>query len=337
MQSFSWMNLEALHPCLPVIEAELIRLSQAQASQAHQPLADLETYNQHYGFQDLMSRFPNVSHHQMKMHHENFDVFVQLFLQHEQPKGCIFVYHGYLDHLGLYKFPIELALDLGFNVIGYDLPGHGLSSGPKGTIEAFDLYGHLHNEVIDLIKTYEPLFPRPWVGLGQSTGCAVMMQGLLHKAPHTYEKVYDGLVFLAPLIRTSKWYYTKSLYFFLKHKGAIPRTFKNNSSDLDFLNFIKYEDPLQYRMIEAQWVGAMMRYVKHIIQCQKHPLQPLVIQGDQDETVSFHYNMKALKWLFSKPLQIKLPGAAHHLVNESTVLREQIKKDIIQYIQRLTN
>ena len=331
--SFQWTNLSELHAQLPSIEHVLA------AQTSHQPafaIEMLETYQKHYGFAGLLSTFDAVHkpvHLQGLLNIESNQIFVQCFLQAtSKAQGTVFIHHGYLDHLGLYTFTIQLFLELGYQVVGYDLPGHGLSSGPRGSIDTFEVYAQVHDQLIMLIKNHDEIFPKPLIGFGQSTGCAVMMQSLLKKPPSQYKHIYDGLIFLAPLIRTSKWYYTKLLYFFLKHKGSIPRTFKNNSSDIDFVDFLKNHDPLQYRKIEAKWVGAMMKYVNHITRCQQHPLTPLVIQGDLDETVSFHFNMKALRKLFTNPTQIQISNAAHHLVNESKSIKDEIRKYIIEHL-----
>ena len=47
-------------------------------------------------------------------------------------RGTVLICHGYFDYVGLYRHLIAHVLELGYAVLAYDLPGHGLSSGPRG-------------------------------------------------------------------------------------------------------------------------------------------------------------------------------------------------------------
>jgi lysophospholipase len=42
--------------------------------------------------------------------------------------ATLLLVHGYYDHTGLYGKLVEYGLSRGFNVLIFDLPGHGLSS-----------------------------------------------------------------------------------------------------------------------------------------------------------------------------------------------------------------
>ena len=53
------------------------------------------------------------------------------------PKGTVFILHGYFDHVGLYTQLIDRCLGAGFDVLAYDQPGHGLSSGTLTAIGSF--------------------------------------------------------------------------------------------------------------------------------------------------------------------------------------------------------
>ncbi len=57
-----------------------------------------------------------------------------------QPVATMFMFHGFYDHMGLYRHVVDWALDQGFVVIACDLPGHGLSSGARASIDDFAVY-----------------------------------------------------------------------------------------------------------------------------------------------------------------------------------------------------
>lgn len=257
---------------------------------------------------------------------DHFDLVGQVFQPIAPSKGTLFLYHGYFDHLGLYGFLIKLGIDLGFNVVGFDLPGHGLSSGPFASIDCFSRYSTAQDAFMESIKVLSLV--KPWFAAGQSTGAAVILDTVLVRQ----QRFFEGLIFLAPLVRVANWYRVRLLYQILRHRGGTARTFRNNSSDEVFVNFLRDQDPLQHRRIEAPWVGAMIRYTKRILRSKPSDYSPLVLQGDFDETVDFTFNIAALQRFFQQPKIVMLHGARHHLVNESLQYRAIMEKEIRTFI-----
>ena len=49
----------------------------------------------------------------------------------EKAHATVLIVHGYYDHIGLYRHVIRFFLEQGYAVLGFDLPGHGLSSGAR--------------------------------------------------------------------------------------------------------------------------------------------------------------------------------------------------------------
>jgi alpha-beta hydrolase superfamily lysophospholipase len=108
---------------------------------------------------------------------------------------------------------------------------------------------------------------------------------------------------------------------------SITRNFAVNSSDRDFLEFIK-RDPLQCHRISLRWLGALRRWLSDL---QPHDLgvgPALVIQGDADGTVDWRYNMPFIGHLFPDSQVETLHGAGHQLANESAAIRTD-------YLQRV--
>lgn len=281
------------------------------------------SYRQHY---NLHFQVPH-RHHMGVFQSSHFHLVGQIFQPVAQSRGTLFIYHGYFDHLGLYGFLIQLGLELGFTVVGFDLPGHGLSSGSFASIECFSRYAAAQQHFIEKVQAFDNC-PKPWVAAGQSTGAAVIMYSLLQQ----HVNYYDRLIFLAPLVRVTNWYWVRVLYQVLRHRGGTARTFRNNSANESFVEFLRENDPFQHRRIEAQWVGAMIRYTKKIIKSSPSSHSPLIIQGELDETVDYRFNMPMLKKLFHDPKIILIPGARHHLVNEIDEYKKVIKQEITEFV-----
>jgi len=71
-------------------------------------------------------------------------------------------------------------LQEGFVVIALDLPGHGFSGGVRGDIEDFLQYGEAVRRVLEWAE--KGAFPRPWIGMGHSTGAAALWIELVRQA-----------------------------------------------------------------------------------------------------------------------------------------------------------
>ena len=114
-----------------------------------------------------------------------------------------------------------------------DLPGHGLSSGKPASIGSFEEYSEALESVLELAAK----LPRPWVGIAQSTGCAVIMDSLLHrKLDERFGLAH--YVLLCPLLYPVGW--SLSRYVFYLTRSFLPgirRSFARNSHDDSFFAF----------------------------------------------------------------------------------------------------
>ncbi|UVK82898.1 alpha/beta hydrolase [Pseudomonas sichuanensis] len=236
-----------------------------------------------------------------------------------QPVATLFLLHGYYDHMGLYRHVIEWALAQGYVVISCDLPGHGLSSGERASIDDFALYQQALDALFEQARQLE--LPHPWHLCGQSTGGAIVVDHLLHCAGRSPA---DGeVILLAPLVRPRAWGWSKLSYRVLRHfVNGIERRFSENTNDPAFLPFLE-ADPLQPRRLPTAWVGALMKWVRRIEAAPQSTRRPLIVQGEADATVDWPYNLKVLKAKFAEPQILMLPEARHHLANELPGIRRR--------------
>ena len=237
----------------------------------------------------------------------------------QAPRATLVLLHGYYDHSGLYRHVIEWALGMGFAVLTFDLPGHGLSSGPRASIGDFAEYQAVLQGV--LAEAAALALPQPWHLCGQSTGGAILIDYLLTGAPGP--EVGESIL-LAPLVRPRAWTWSQLSYKVMRNfVSEIPRRFSVNSSDLDFIDFVEHRDPLQPRSLPTAWVGALSRWVPHIEAAPRSSRSPLIIQGEADMTVAWQYNLEVLQDKFAAPQILRLGEARHHLANEAPALRQR--------------
>lgn len=246
-----------------------------------------------------------------------YQLAVQLYRPQRQLQGTCIVLHGYYDHMGLYGHLYAWALQQGFAVLTCDLPGHGLSSGARASIESFAEYQQVLQVLLQLT---EPLrLPGPVHLIGQSTGAAIGLELALRGWPGQLGR----LVMLAPLVRPRAWRQSRLLYQGLSpFVRQIPRRRSQNSGDEEFLQFLQ-QDPLQAAVLPTAWVGALSRWIPQIEQAGSVKVSPVIVQGDADRTVDWKHNLDVLQDKFASPEICILPGAQHHLVNELEHYRQQ--------------
>ncbi|MCB1687863.1 MAG: alpha/beta hydrolase [Halioglobus sp.] len=274
------------------------------------PPPALARFCEDYGI-DFATRYPGVAHEAGSITSGAYTLAVH---QWSQPgaRANLLVLHGYFDHTGLFSKLIDWGLRHQCNVLVFDLPGHGLSSGEPAVIDDFGDYSRAIDDVLRAATL--PALPL-WV-MAQSTGGAALID---------YAKKYDwpfaATVLLAPLVRPAGWFWVSTAQRFLgPFTDGIRRTFAVNSSDRDFLAFIK-RDPLQCHRVSLRWLGALRRWLGDL-QPQDLGVGPaLVIQGDADGTVDWRYNIPFIARLFPASKVEYLPGAGHQLANESAGIR----------------
>jgi len=257
----------------------------------------------------------------------NFTIVAQYWIPAlTTPKGTVFILHGYYDHVGLFNHAIEFILSQGFVVVAYDQPGHGLSSGERASINHFSEYV----KVLEVCLKKSDCFPRPWYGLGQSTGGAVLLHAILIEK---MTNVFIGMILLAPLIRPAGWnksvWTYRLLRFFIK---KIPRHFSHNSNDEKFVHFCHDQDPLQSRYLSVKWVGAMKEWLDSFNSLPNISAPVLLIQGDVDSTVDWRCNVAMLKEKIAGMQYYELQNACHHLVNEREDIRQQLFARIAKFL-----
>lgn len=256
-----------------------------------------------------------------------YEMAVQYWIPATEPaRGTVFFLHGYYDHAGLFSKLIRFLLAEGLAVVVYDQPGHGLSSGEQASIKSFSVYSEILAECLRCAQK----MPRPWYGVGQSTGCAVLLRALLQdRLPDPFEK----LVLLAPLVRPANWNAWVWVYRLLSpFVRKLPRRTSNNSHDTDFLNFVHGRDPLQSRYLDMAWVGAMKSWLELFPDLAPMPLEVLVIQGTADQTVDWRYNLPLLQKKLPGMMLHTISGARHHLANEEQGLREQVFRQLRSFL-----
>ncbi|WNL42488.1 alpha/beta hydrolase [Halomonas sp. PAMB 3264] len=278
----------------------------------------VQDYFHHYRLSELFESTPSV--YAGFIDTGRFNLWCQVWSP-MAPRGTVFVVHGYFDHLGLYRHLLESLLENGWLVVLWDLPGHGLSSGPRAEIDEFEDYQHCFSHVKHTLEAAD-LAPAPWIGIGQSTGAAILATDALE---HREAAHWAAIVLLAPLVRPWRWGQASWVHLiaspFVKE---LPRKYRPNSTDEAFTTFLREHDPLQPERLSVVWVSAMRRWIPRVLAFEPLALPTLILQGEQDTTVDWERNLDILAEKLPQASVFRHPEAKHHLVNESIAIRQAL-------------
>ena len=168
-----------------------------------------------------------------------------------------------------------------------------------------------------------------WQVLAQSTGAAAVMDYLTTVKQHPFKRI----VLLAPLIRPRAWLRIRTAHALLhRFRESVPRTFAENSHDQEFLRF-QPTDPLQPRVIPVPWLGALRRWIPDFLRRQGSADEMLVLQGDEDGSVDWRYNLKQVQRLFPNAQLQMIAGGRHHLANESAAIRSYYLSHVERFME----
>lgn len=247
----------------------------------------------------------------------------------EEKNGkTVFVAHGLFDHVGLFLDLIDVLLGEGYEVLAIDFPGHGLSEGVKAEINDFSEYAVVIEGVLNIL---EDNITFPLYAVGQSTGCAAILNYVLASRGQAFER----LVLLAPLIQPRGWHLVNWSYIVLgKFTKQVSRGFTLNSHREGFQDFLQKCDPLQARHISVPWVGAMRKWTKMFDSLSAVNIATLIVQGNEDGTVWWEKNIPRIRNKFSSCEVKMIDGGMHHLVKEGDKWQLQVFEQTLRFLDK---
>jgi alpha-beta hydrolase superfamily lysophospholipase len=288
----------------------------------------VQAYFNFYGI-NFTQNFADVKHKFGYMDCAGFRIAVQRWSP-LKARGTLVVVHGYYDHMGLYGKLIAHALAQNLAVLAFDLPGHGLSSGERVSIASFDRYTQVLDQVLAQL---EGQLLAPLYGVGQSTGGAIWLDYLWsYEQPRQVNKKFARVAVFSPLVLPRGWHLGQFLYLLVKpFLRRMPRGPSHSSHDAEFNNFVDTQDPLQTHYLSVDWVGAMKAWDKKFRGYLPIDTPLLVVQGTEDLTVRWRYNLALIKMRLPNARISLLAGAGHQLVNESEHFRRDMFAQLDTY------
>ena len=288
------------------------------------PAADIPGFDAycHYYAIDFAGQDPTLTHLAGTVTSGPFILAVHLW-QRPAARGNLLLVHGYTDHVGVFGHLVGWGLANNLNVLAFDLPGHGLSSGEPAAIDSFSQYSRAVHDVLAAV----PLPSLPLYAIAQSTGCAALMDYAQHVATEG-DWPFDRVAFLAPLVRPLRWPWARlALRLLSPFTSGLNRKVTRNTSDGAF-RAVLAQDPLQPDKLSFRWMRALEAWLTQL-QRKDFGVGPvLIVQGDDDGTVDGHYNVPVVQALFAGSQLELIAGAGHQLANEAPAIRQQYQASL---------
>lgn len=235
----------------------------------------------------------------------------------EGSRGTVFVLHGYLDHMGQAAPAIRELVAADFSVVAFDLPGHGLSEGPRMGLDSISTYVAALDSVFRVAARLG--LPRPWIALGHSTGGAVLLE-----AARRPDFPLQAVILVAPLVRHAWWRLSGA---FLPVAGLVTDSVDRrrkivSTHDTAFQASIA-RDPLQGRVLPFSWERAVRRWEATLDTGRWAPVPWLWLQGGADRVVDGSHGEGWARSHLENIRIVEVPGAYHHLLEEAEPWRSR--------------
>jgi len=254
-----------------------------------------------------------------------------LFLLKEEVAGgrdwCLIV-HGLGEHCGRYEKISKRLLSSNFNLLRFDLRGHGRSEGKRGDIRTFDDYLDDIEKATDGIKKFHLI--------GHSLGGLIVIYYAM-KRPERLRSLVASAPLLGLKINPPKF---KLLLGRVLYRIA-PGVSMSNEIDPNKLSHDKsvveayINDPLVHRKITVRWFFETMKAMDFV---NRHPERirtpALFLHGSSDEltdpkaTESFYKKVNAEKKLCI------YEGFYHEPFNELN--NEQVFEEVIGWLKKFS-
>ncbi|POR04026.1 hypothetical protein AU468_04215 [Alkalispirochaeta sphaeroplastigenens] len=253
-------------------------------------------------------------------------------------RGTVFWLHGYLDHTGTGAELIQFLAGQGYRVLSPDLPGHGLSQGPRHDIDSFSRYSDLFVQFSLWLKEN---WPAPYFFIGHSTGCSGFIDASLASGKAGTVSggaswcMFRACILLAPLVRSAQWDLSYLGFDILGGfvdsfmGGKVPNLRGSPPTRDKAIRERHKQDPLRGKETPTGWVEALRSWdSRNRCYPANDNLSPLVFQGTGDSVVDWKYNLDFLREKLPKVRIKTYPGARHGLHYEARSIRKQLFTDI---------
>lgn len=247
----------------------------------------------------------------------------------KNPKATVIITHGIAEHSGRYHKITKLLNDARYDVIRYDLRGHGQSAGARGKLKHhLDMVHDLHALVLDIKKQDASIYL-----LGHSLGGLIV-----HMYAVTYQDV-KGIIasgastdYLKDVL-PFRLFGVKLLSFYsIKTNFADNKLSRIQSVETNYIN-----DPLNLKRMYGSLIGNTLfkgvRYLKRKI--KHHQVPTLILHGQDDKIVPYTFAEDIFEKILTEDKKMCLYKESYHEIFND-LDQELVFKDVINWLDAHT-
>lgn len=277
--------------------------------------------------------------------------------------GTVVLLHGYLGHALANSYTIRFLVEHGYTVATFDLPGHGLSRGEPFLLNDLSLHADALEAVVNAVmnrrresriadnaRALRPVQhgsgssgtqllaaarrPRtaPLFAIGHSSGASVIIEHA-----ELYGTVFDHVVLVSPLIRSTKWALSRfGLVLAGWFTDEIDLGRHRSRMDPSFTEYYQ-RDPFAPQRFPIESGRAFTRWVRRLRSYRNWPETATLVQGNDDETLSWRYNLRFLRRKIDGLSEHVLNGGQHCLLNGVPPIRARVHALLLGALQGSVN
>lgn len=256
-------------------------------------------------------------------------------------RGTILFLPGRGDYIELFEHVFSDFADIGYDVLGIDWRGHGLSDRLAKDPKAGHISSFLDYQ-IDLQKMFEVAheldLPKPWFLIGHSMGGCIALRAMLNDIPIAASAFTAPMwdIKLSAFERIGAWPLTWSMNLFgVGARYAPGQSRTSNVAKIEFGDNHLTNDSVMYERWRQQgrlipdlhiggpsmgWLFAALKETKALSKKRSPRMNAIVLVGDQEEVVSVEaINSRVKTW--PDCTQLTIPNAKHELFLEVPKVR----------------
>ena len=266
--------------------------------------------------------------------HDGTKLFLQKWIKPDA-KGTILFTHGQAEHSECYGRLIQ-AFDLeAWNFIGWDLRGHGRSSGLRGYAKDIDDYVLDFQIFINLCKTFSEVNSKPTITLAHSLGGLIQTCALLEKkiegiSAQVLSSPLFNVSVVVPAWKDSGAHLLNSIF----PKVTLGNEIKNSdlTRDLDVIREYEQDIYRHNKISSGVYLGMKREFPKVQARASEITLPTLLHISDNDPIVSSPSAIQFFEQISSDKKELKIiEGGKHELYNDTC--RAQVFQTVIQYLK----
>lgn len=270
--------------------------------------------------------------------HDRCELFFQAWMC-KDANGTMVVTHGLAEHSECYSEMASQVNQVGWNLVAWDLRGHGRSEGKRGLVIDFKEYEQDLVLLIETLKKEKDFKDKKFVLFGHSMGGLITLKTLIDRGTNGI----DGLVLSSPALGLAvkvpalkdkasrllhSWLPKVTLFNELQYRDLTRDEEKLKSYEADTFRHDKISPGVYLGMTEG-----FETVFKNV---NKFQLPILIIAGGQDRIISTPKTMEFFDKLTAKGKRLEIfPESLHEVFNDLD--REEAYKFLKGFLKETAN